>query len=148
MPRTFHATEPQQFKHATIEPVVALDKRTGRRKPVQLSFPLFEDARRDAIVSEQLWDRKANRATLFFPPGVPATYRFVALTAPGKAEVRFCWTVHRNAAGRFLIFRETVSGTRIKRDRFEAILDKRAAISACRLYRRELIAQREKKDAR
>jgi hypothetical protein len=112
----------------------------------QLTFGEFiEDSRRSELFDVKGYT-KAHRWTRVFDPGVPLSYRYVETASSPK--VRFCWTVHRNAAGRFLIFRERATRTRVKRDQIEAILDKRAAIAACKLNRDAVDAGREKRAAK
>jgi hypothetical protein len=136
MIRTVHTPNPQgfPFQGARRLPVAAAGLRgAGSDPPASMtsSWP-------SAIP-------KANRSVRVFDPGVDASYRYVAVKAKGRpTTIRFCWTVNRNAAGRFLIFRETVTAKGSRRDRFEPILDKRAAIAACKLYKAELIADRAK----
>jgi hypothetical protein len=110
----------------------------------QLAFEELERSAREQDVVLAKRDPRAHRSVRVFDPGVEASYRYVAVKAKGRATVRFCWTVNRNAAGRFLVFRETVTARGIRRDCFEAVLDKRAAIGACRLYKADLIADRAK----
>jgi hypothetical protein len=128
-----HSPNPQGFPHQMLE-----------APSPQLAFVELErDARMRFAHLAQI-DPKGQRATTVFDRGVDASYRFVALKAKGRPTIRFCWTVNRNAAGRFLIFRETVTATGARRDRFEPILDKRAAIAACKLYKADLLAERAK----
>jgi hypothetical protein len=109
----------------------------------QLTFPAFIEAGRYSELFEVKGAAKTNRATLVFDPGAPVSYRCVETRS--TPTVRFCWTVERNAAGRFLIFRERCSARRITRAHVEAILDKRAAIAACKLNRDAADAQRAKR---
>lgn len=134
MNRTVQPTQVQNFEQAMLQTTDSM----------QLAFIEIESAHRKQQVAAAKADPKKNRATLVFDPGVEASYRYFAVKAKGKPEVRFCWTVNRNAAGRFLIFKETVTRKYRKRTNIEPILDKRCAIGACRLYRNELIAKREK----
>lgn len=134
MIRTVPMSEAQKLVNRVVEQAPSL----------QLMFAEMEADRRRRLVDAAKADPKANRATLVFDPGVAPDYRYFEIKERGRPTVRFCWTVHRNAAGRFLIFRETVTRKFTKRDRIEAILNKRAAISACRLYARELREQRAK----
>jgi len=112
----------------------------------QLTFPtLLEDERRATLFDAKA-DPKEARATRVFDPGVPVSYRCVeTLSLPTH---RFCWTVERNAAGRFLTFRERVTRTHIRRDQIEAFLNKRAAIRACIQNRNDLEARRAKRRAK
>lgn len=137
--RTHEQGNPQHFAVQEL----ALSVSAG---PEQLSFPDLIDIDRARELFVVYSDTKAHRTTRLFDFGVVVSYRGVATkTAP---VVRFCWTVERNAAGRFLIFRERRTRTRTTRDRVEAISDKRAAIHACRLYRDETDAKRERAQAR
>jgi hypothetical protein len=134
MIRTLHSPNPQGFPNQMMEATPS----------PQLAFVELElDARMRFAHLAQL-DPKGFRDTKVFNRDVDASYRYVAVKAKGRPTIRFCWTVNRNAAGRFLIFREAVTAKATRRDRFEAILDKRAAIHACRLYKAELIADRAK----
>jgi hypothetical protein len=112
----------------------------------QLTFREFIEEGRSAELFEIKADPKAHRTTRVFDPGAPVKYR--CLETRSIPTIRFCWTVDRNAAGRFLIFRERVRRARIVRDQVEAILDKRAAIAACKLNRDEVDASREKARAK
>ena len=141
MIRTLHHPEPQRLIGDILAPSIA-----PARAAVQLTFAEIENESRLREQAAAKADPKANRTTRVFDSGVDASYRFFAVRAKGVPEVRFCWTVNRNAAGRFLIFKEAVTKSGIKRTRFEAILDKRAAMAACRLYRDELIQKRKKQD--
>ena len=134
MIRTLYTPNPQGFSFQMLDAAPS----------PQLAFVELErDARMRFVHLAQL-DPKGHRTTTVFDRGVDASYRYVAVKAKGRPTVRFCWTVNRNAAGRFLIFRETVTARGSRRDRFEPILDKRAAIHACKLYKAELIAERAK----
>ena len=65
-------------------------------------------------------DPLANKATRVFDVGVSTTYRYYGGKRNGKGQrVMFCYSVHRNAAGFFLGWRETYmkNGT-VKRDRW------------------------------
>lgn len=138
MIRTQQPSDGQNFAYRVIE----------QSPTPQLAFVEFEDGRRHRMHEAAKADPKANRATLVFDACVDPSYRYCSTTT--KPEVRFCWTVHRNAAGRFLIFRERYNARRrtISRDQVEAILDKRAAIAACKLKRNEVDAQRAKARAK
>lgn len=134
MIRTLHSPNPQGFPFQAIEACPSL----------QLAFEELERSAREHDVILAKRDPKANRSVRVFDPGVDASYRYVAVKAKGRPTIRFCWTVNRNAAGRFLIFREIVTARGVRRDSFEPILDKRVAISGCKLLKRELIAERAK----
>jgi hypothetical protein len=138
MIRTVHAPNPQGFPFQAIEAAPSL----------QLAFEELERSAREHDVILAKRDPKANRGVRVFDPGVDARYRYVAVKAKGRPAIRFCWTVNRNAAGRFLVFRETATAKGVRRDRFEAIRDKRAAIGACKLYKAELVAERAKAEAK
>lgn len=113
----------------------------------QLRFPVLVDAERTAKLFDVKGDTAAARKTLLFDPGVDAAFRFVETTT--YPIVRFCWTIERNAAGRFLTFREraTSNGT-VKRDQFDALLKKSAAIRESKANRDAFDAQRSAKRAR
>ncbi|MGY3588030.1 hypothetical protein ACVIF9_006707 [Bradyrhizobium sp. USDA 4350] len=137
--RTREQSNPQCFAVQEL----ALSVSAG---PEQLTFPDLVVMERARELLTVYGDMKAHRATRLFDFGAVVSYRGVQTrTAP---TVRFCWTVERNAAGRFLIFRERQTRTRIQRDQVEAIGDKRAAIHACRLYRDAVDAKRDRKQAR
>jgi hypothetical protein len=138
MTRTQQPSDVQTFVNRVIDQSPSL----------QLMFAEMEADRRRRMQDAAKADPKANRATTVFDAGVPPSYRYYPTKT--KPEVRFCWTVHRNAAGRFLIFRERYNARRrtISRDQVEAILDKRAAIHACKLNRDEVDAKRAKARAK
>lgn len=140
MIRTIHPSTVQRLDFAMVEPVLL--------QVQQLEFPTFVNVERARLVAAAKADPKKQRAVPVFDAGVPASYRGFTVKMTGKPTVRFCWTVHRNAAGRFVIFRETIFRKRVRRDRFEPILDKRAAIGACRIYRDELIETRRRRAER
>lgn len=108
--------------------------------PEQLSFRAFIEGDRAGALFDVKGEPDASRSTRLFDPGVAVKYRFVESRT--KPTVRFCWTVERNAAGRFLIFRERVFRRSAARDQFEAIREKIAAIRACRGNLQELETRR------
>jgi hypothetical protein len=138
MIRTQQPPDVQKFVNRVIDQSPSL----------QLMFAEFENDRRRRMQETAKADPKVNRATTVFDAGVAPSYRYWPTKT--KPEIPFCWTVNRNAAGRFLIFRERYNARRrtVKRDQIEAILDKRAAISACKLNRDALDAQRGKARAK
>lgn len=84
-----------------------------------------------------------HKLTRVMEPGKSTRYRYWGSLINGKGQsVRFCWSVHRNAAGFFLGWRETVqkNGT-VRRDRF---LSRRSRLR-CReiAHRRYLALQRQ-----
>lgn len=138
MIRTQQPSDVQKFVNRVVD----------RSPSLQLMFAEMEADRRRRMQEKAKADPKANRATPVFDAGVDTSYRYYPTKT--KPEIRFCWTVNRNAAGRFLIFRERYNARRrtISRDQVEAILDKRAAIAACKLNRDDVDAQREKARAK
>jgi len=134
MPRTQAPSDQQNFVNRMIE----------RSPSLQLMFAQMEADRRRRMQEAAKADPRANRATTVFDAGVDTSYRYYATKT--KPEVRFCWTVNRNAAGRFLTFRERYNARRkeFSRDQIEAVLDKRLAIGGCKLNRDEVDAKRAK----
>jgi hypothetical protein len=65
-------------------------------------------------------DPLAHKKTRVFDPGVSANYRYYGGKHNGKGQrVLFCYSVHRNAAGFFLGWRETyMKNGNVKRDRW------------------------------
>jgi hypothetical protein len=107
----------------------------------QLTFPELDRAEREAELAAARADAKAHALTRVFPPGVPFRYRFFAVpSARGKPLVRFCYSVHRNAAGFFLLWRESLRRSGLVRDQWDACRDKRSAIWTCRTSRDEALA--------
>lgn len=131
--RTFRQDNLQQFAIQQLALKVSL-------QPEQLTFRAFIEGDRESELFDAKGEPDAHKATRLFDPGAPLKYRFVQTST--RPIVRFCWTVDRNAAGRFLIFRERVFKTCAARDRFEPIREKIAAIRACRGNLQELETKR------
>jgi hypothetical protein len=97
----------------------------------------FERMNNDREAAAAKLNPLANKTTRVFEPGVSTNYRYWGPVKNGKGQkVRFCWAVHRNAAGFFLGWRETwmKNGT-TKRDRwYSRKVKARAADVAKRRY--------------
>jgi hypothetical protein len=102
---------------------------------LQMLFADFEQKMRESDARNAKADPKRYRRTRVFDEGVHTGYRYFPVREKGRPEVRFCWAVNRNAAGFFLVWRETVTRRQVRRDEFDGIGDKRAAISHARLCR-------------
>lgn len=81
-------------------------------------------------------DPKAHAATRIMGNGRPARYRYFSAKRRG---VRFCYLVHRNAAGYFLAFREVrrKNGSGF-RDQFTPFKSKKSAIEHARRHAKEV----------
>lgn len=92
-----------------------------------VDFHRREQARELALIEE---DPDAHALTKIMAGGKPTSYRYFRSKRRG---VRFCYLVHRNAAGYFLTWREVTrkdgSG---HRDEFSAWKSKKSAIAAAR----------------
>lgn len=82
-----------------------------------LSFNRMNNEREAASAKA---DPLANKTTRLFDPGVSASYRYYGGKRNGNGQrVLFCYSVHRNAAGFFLGWRETyMKNGNVKRDRW------------------------------
>jgi hypothetical protein len=87
-------------------------------------------------------DPLAHKSTRVFDPGVSPSYRYYGGKRNGKGQrVLFCYSVHRNAAGFFLGWRETYrKNGQVVRDRWVSrrvkarcieIAKRRAGVNAC-----------------
>jgi hypothetical protein len=90
--------------------------------------PAIQAALRSVRLAEQnrneaaaVADPLAHKLCRIFPYGVSNRYRYYSSRRDGRnREVRFCWSVNRNAAGFYLGWRELVSKAQVKRDRWTA----------------------------
>jgi hypothetical protein len=80
----------------------------------------FEDMNNERELKAAKADPLAHKTTRLFEPGVSTSYRYYGGKRNGKNQrVLFCYSVHRNAAGFFLGWREVYmqNGT-VKRDQW------------------------------
>jgi hypothetical protein len=92
----------------------------SRMPEIQELLRSFEQMNRDRESAAAKRDPLALKMTRVFDEGVSASYRYFGGKKNGKGQrVYFCYSVHRNAAGFFLGWREThmQNGT-VKRDRW------------------------------
>lgn len=61
-----------------------------------------------------------------------SSYRYFKTRNGRGSEVRFCYSVHRNVAGYFLGWTETLTKKAVKRDNFHAAKSKRDIVDRCR----------------
>lgn len=113
------------------------DGDTIERRIMMFFLEIERDARKTEAMRAKA-DPKGNRATRVFDPGVHAGYRYYPVKQKGRPEVRFCYSVNRNAAGYFLVWREVVTRRQVKRDEWDAAANKRVAIAHCRREKRLL----------
>ncbi len=69
-------------------------------------------------------------------------YRYYATTNGRGQEVRFAWSTKRNVAGFYLGWREVVSKTKVKRDRWLSRRVKKRVIEIARRRHRAAFARR------
>lgn len=92
-------------------------------------------------------DPLANKHTTVMPNG--AGYRYMSVPKNGKGQtVRYCYSVHRNAAGFFLGWRETIqkNGTG-KRDMWLSRRVKRRVVEVCQRRANVVLAKQRKVSA-
>lgn len=86
----------------------------------------IERSRQDSLKSEIAADPEAHKLTGLMSDGKPARYRYVSAKNGRGQTMWFCWSVHRNAAGYFLGWREKYfqrkgkDGTYATRDQWSA----------------------------
>lgn len=86
--------------------------------------------------------------------GKPASYRYMGATNGRGQAVWFCWSVHRNAAGYFLGWRETYfkrtgkDGTYATRDQWSARKVKKRVIELAERRRDRLIEKYPERNGR
>jgi hypothetical protein len=106
----------------------------------QLTFPAIVEAEHRAALAAAKAAPAKHRATLVFDRCASPALNYAETEIPvrgARGTVRFGWTMQPNAAGYFLIFRETVTcfkraPARTVRDVFDSTIRKGDAAATCR----------------
>ena len=85
----------------------------------------FQRIENERVADEARENPKAYRNTKVFDK--PMNYRYYETKNKRGSCVRFCWSVNRNVAGYFLIWRETVTKKMVRRDQWDSTKDKHDA---------------------
>ena len=88
-------------------------------------------------------DPDAHKFTRIMEPGRGTNYRYYAAKNGRGSPVRFCYSVHRNAAGRFLVWTEKETKKHVRRVDFSAVVSKKSAIGLARRRYDEFKAARQ-----
>lgn len=115
-------------------------------------FENMERTRQARLKEEIAADSAAHKLTSMMADGKPASYRYMGATNGRGQAVWFCWSVHRNAAGYFLGWRETYSkrkdGTYATRDQWSARKVRNRVMALARKRRDRLVEKHPGRNGR